>query len=79
MHTELEKALLFSGNNHTELENAEFYVPKYPTEKSRKIINSDKRTTIHWELNIHLNKKGEAGLSFYTADGKACRYVKQIR
>ena len=45
-------------------------------------------------LNIRLNEKGEAGLSFYTADrpstytvviegitddGKACRYVKQIR
>ena len=74
--------------------NAEFYAPKYPTEESRKIINSDKRTTIHWEPNIRLNEKGEAGLSFYTADrpstytvviegitddGKACRYVKQIR
>ncbi len=74
--------------------NAEFYAPKYPTEESRKIINSDKRTTIHWEPNIRLNEKGETGLSFYTADrpstytiviegitddGKVCRYVKQIK
>ena len=75
-------------------ENAEFYAPQYPTEESRKIIDSDKRTTIHWEPNIRLNEKGETGLSFYTADrpstytiviegitddGKVCRYVKQIK
>lgn len=75
-------------------ENAEFYAPQYPTEESRKIIDSDKRTTIHWEPNIRLNEKGETGLSFYTADrpstytiviegitddGRVCRYVKQIK
>ena len=74
--------------------NARFYTPKYPTEESRKIVNSDKRSTIHWEPNIRLNEKGEAGLSFYTADspstytvviegitdeGQVCRYVKQIK
>lgn len=75
-------------------ENAQFYAPKYPTEESRKIVNSDKRSTIHWEPNIRLNEKGEAGLSFYTADrvstytvviegitdeGQVCRYVRQIK
>ncbi|WP_291528737.1 hypothetical protein [Bacteroides sp. UBA939] len=74
--------------------NAEFYAPRYPTEASREIVNSDKRTTIHWEPNFRLNEKGEAGLHFYTADrpstytiviegitndGKVCRYVKRIR
>lgn len=75
-------------------ENAQFYAPKYLTEESRKIVNSDKRSTIHWEPNIRLNEKGEAGLSFYTADrpstytvviegitdeGQVCRYVRQIK
>lgn len=74
--------------------NARFYAPKYPTEESRRIVNSDKRSTIHWEPDIRLNEKGEAGLSFYTADrpstytvviegiteeGRICRFVKKIK
>ena len=75
-------------------QDAQFYSPKYPTEESRKIVNSDKRSTIHWEPNIRLNDKGEAGLSFYTADrpstytvviegitdeGQVCRYVGRVK
>lgn len=74
--------------------NAQFYAPKYPTEESRRIVNSDQRSTIHWEPDIRLNEKGEAGLSFYTADrpstytvviegiteeGRVCRFVKKIK
>ena len=75
-------------------ENATFYAPKYPTEKSREIIDSDNRTTIHWEPNLRLNENGETVISFYTADlpstytaviegittdGKVCRFVKRIK
>ena len=74
--------------------DAKFYAPQYATPESRKIVNSDKRSTLYWEPNIRLNDKGEVGFSFYTADrpstytvviegittdGKACRYVKTIR
>ena len=87
--THIARVKLYAYNK-----NVQFYAPKYSTEESRKIVNSDKRTTIHWEPNIRLNEKGEAGLSFYTADrpstytiviegvtddGKVCRYVKQIK
>lgn len=74
--------------------DATFYSPQYATTESRKIVNSDKRSTLYWEPDIRLNDKGEVGFSFYTADrpstytvviegvttdGKACRYVKTIR
>ena len=74
--------------------DAKFYAPQYATPESRKIVNSDKRSTLYWEPDIRLNDKGEVGFSFYTADrpstytvviegittdGKACRYVKTIR
>ena len=73
--------------------DAKFYAPQYPTPGSRKIVNSDKRSTLYWEPDIRLNDKGEVGFSFYTADrpstytvviegittdGKACRYVKRL-
>ena len=74
--------------------NARFYAPKYLTKESRTIINSDKRSTIHWIPSFHLNEQGEAGLSFYTADrpstytvviegitdeGQVCRYVGRVK
>ena len=74
--------------------DAKFYAPQYATPESRKIVNSDKRSTLYWEPDIRLNDKGEVGFSFYTADrpstytvviegittdGKACRYVKKVR
>ena len=73
---------------------AEFYSPKYSTEESRKIVNSDIRSTIHWVPDLHLNEQGEALLSFYTVDrpssytvliegvtteGRVCRCVKRIK
>lgn len=75
-------------------EQAEFYSPKYPTLESKKIMDSDMRSTIHWVPDLHLNEQGETALSFYTADrpsnytvliegitteGRVCRSVKRIK
>ncbi|WP_294585558.1 hypothetical protein [uncultured Bacteroides sp.] len=75
-------------------EQAEFYSPRYPTSESRKVIDSDMRSTIYWTPDLRLNEQGETALSFYTADrssnytvliegvtteGIVCRYVKQIK
>lgn len=75
-------------------EQAEFYSPRYPTSESRKVRDSDLRSTIYWVPDLKLNEKGETALSFYTADrssnytvliegitteGVVCRCVKQIK
>jgi hypothetical protein len=46
----------------------EFYVPKYQVEENRKSNLPDLRTTIFWQPNVKSNAKGEAELSFFTAD-----------
>lgn len=76
------------------VEQAEFYAPKYLSAESREIVNSDKRSTIHWVPSLRLNEQGEAALTFYTADrpstytiviegvttdGTACRYTRRIK
>lgn len=75
-------------------EQAEFYSPRYPTSESRKVKDSDMRSTIYWVPDLELNEQGETAVSFYTADrpsdytvliegvtteGVVCRYVKQIK
>lgn len=73
---------------------AEFYSPVYATDASKQRKDLDERTTIYWMPQLKFNDKGEAAVSFYTADrpstytivlegmtreGKACRYVKTVQ
>jgi len=47
---------------------AEFYVPKYQVEETRKDPMPDLRSTIFWKPNVHTDENGLADIFFYTAD-----------
>ncbi|MFP4290209.1 MAG: TonB-dependent receptor plug domain-containing protein [Cyclobacteriaceae bacterium] len=51
----------------------EFYAPKYSAEGQTE--RPDYRTTIHWEPKLQTDEKGEASLSFFTADRAAAYRV----
>ena len=47
----------------------EYYVPKYTSKKTTKPEErNDFRSTIYWNPNLQLNKKGKANIEFYAAD-----------
>lgn len=49
---------------------AEFYVPKYQMEETKKDPMPDLRSTIFWKPNVHSDEKGLADIFFYTADSQ---------
>ncbi len=48
----------------------QFYSPRY-TDPDQENIFPDLRSTIYWNPNIFTDKKGEAGVSFYTSESKS--------
>ena len=47
---------------------AEFYAPTYPTEKARRSMVPDYRTTLYWNPSVELDEFGRATVEFYTSD-----------
>ena len=50
---------------------AEFYAPAYATEKDRRAMVSDYRTTLYWNPAVKLDDTGRATVEFYTSDTPA--------
>ena len=50
---------------------AEFYAPTYPTEKARRSMVPDYRTTLYWNPSVELDEFGRATVEFYTSDAPA--------
>ena len=47
---------------------AEFYAPAYATEKARRSMVPDYRTTLYWNPTVKLDDTGQATVEFYTSD-----------
>ena len=47
---------------------AEFYAPAYATEKARRSMVPDYRTTLYWNPTVKLDDTGQAIVEFYTSD-----------
>ena len=47
---------------------AEFYAPAYATEKARRLMVPDYRTTLYWNPTVQLDDTGQATVEFYTSD-----------
>ncbi|MDU1889458.1 MAG: hypothetical protein E6767_02105 [Dysgonomonas sp.] len=45
-----------------------FYSPSYETKGQLDRVNADLRTTIYWNPDVQVSKKGKAKVEFYTAD-----------
>ena len=50
---------------------AEFYAPTYPTEKARRSMVPDYRTTLYWNPTVELDETGHAVVELYTSDAPA--------
>ena len=50
---------------------AEFYAPTYLTEKARRSMVPDYRTTLYWNPAVELDETGHATIEFYTSDAPA--------
>ena len=50
---------------------AEFYAPAYATEKARRSMVPDYRTTLYWNPTVKLDDTGQAIVEFYTSDAPA--------
>lgn len=50
---------------------AEFYAPKYETQKQRNAPERDLRTTLYWNPAVKISPEGHAVVEFYTADDGA--------
>ena len=50
---------------------AEFYAPAYATEKARRSMVPDYRTTLYWNPTVKLDDTGQATVEFYTSDAPA--------
>ena len=50
---------------------AEFYAPAYATEKARRSMVPDYRTTLYWNSTVKLDDTGQAIVEFYTSDAPA--------
>ena len=50
---------------------AEFYAPTYETEKARRSMVPDYRTTLYWNPSVELDEFGRATVEFYTSDTSA--------
>ena len=50
---------------------AEFYAPTYETEKARRSMVPDCRTTLYWNPAVVLDEFGRATVEFYTSDAPA--------
>ena len=50
---------------------AEFYAPAYATEKARRSMAPDYRTTLYWNPTVKLDDTGQATVEFYTSDAPA--------
>ena len=50
---------------------AEFYAPTYETEKARRSMVPDYRTTLYWNPAVELDETGRATVEFYTSDALA--------
>ena len=50
---------------------AEFYAPTYETEKARRSMVPDYRTTLYWNPAVELDETGHATIEFYTSDAPA--------
>ena len=50
---------------------AEFYAPAYATEKARRSMAPDYRTTLYWNPTVKLDDTGPAIVEFYTSDAPA--------
>lgn len=50
---------------------AEFYAPAYATEKARRSMVPDYRTTLYWNPTVKLDDTGHATVEFYTSDAPA--------
>ena len=50
---------------------AEFYAPTYETEKARRSMVPDYRTTLYWNPAVVLDEFGRATVEFYTSDAPA--------
>ena len=50
---------------------AEFYAPTYETEKARRSMVPDHRTTLYWNPSVVLDEFGRATVEFYTSDAPA--------
>ena len=50
---------------------AEFYAPTYETEKARRSMVPDYRTTLYWNPAVELDETGHATVEFYTSDAPA--------
>ena len=50
---------------------AEFYAPTYPTEKARRSMVPDYRTTLYWNPAVELDETGHAVVELYTSDAPA--------
>ena len=47
---------------------AEFYAPAYATEKARRSMVPDYRTTLYWNPSVEFDETGRATVEFYTSD-----------
>ena len=50
---------------------ADFYAPAYATEKARRSMVPDYRTTLYWNPTVKLDDTGQATVEFYTSDAPA--------
>ena len=50
---------------------AEFYAPAYATEKARRSMVPDYRTTLYWNPSVEFDETGRATVEFYTSDAPA--------
>ena len=50
---------------------AEFYAPAYATDKARRSMVPDYRTTLYWNPTVKLDDTGQATVEFYTSDAPA--------
>ena len=58
---------------------AEFYAPTYETEKARRSMVPDYRTTLYWNPSVVLDEFGRATVEFYTSDAPAERQDHRSR
>ena len=49
----------------------EFYAPTYETEKSRRSMVPDYRTTLYWNPAVELDEFGRASVEFFSSDAPA--------
>ena len=49
----------------------EFYAPAYATERPRRSMVPDYRTTLYWNPTVKLDDTGQATIEFYTSDAPA--------